>query len=211
MTAPDTVTPELHLPASLGWYREAANWLVGLATASIVFGITNLEKFSYTPFASWLYGLMLLAFLVTTVSGIFFYFFITDYAHNYLRREKYASLYNNASATPEQKQTYEQECTVSKKKADSSAQSYAFYFRIMLPSFSIGVCLAAGLALTTLLIQEKKQTPGFKVVAIPITPLTPQGALMIDETTGKSWVLQADTTSQLRWRMVEEPVSVQTP
>lgn len=209
---PDPATPELYLPASLGWYREAANWLVGLATAAIVFSITNVETLQLQSITAWLYALMLLAFLVSTLSGIVFYFFITEYAHNFLKREQCAALYALAGSTPEQKARYATNCVTSQTDANKSADSYNLYFMIMLPSFAVGVLLAFSLAVGMVLIKKPDKTArSYKLQPVPTTLLTPHGVMMIDEATGTSWLLESDTAKRFQWHIIKPPIDDTKP
>jgi hypothetical protein len=65
------------LPQTLGWYRESANWLVGLAAAALATAATFVEKFfAANLFLKLLFTLGGISLFVAVFCGLAFYFWL---------------------------------------------------------------------------------------------------------------------------------------
>src|SRR2546428_1116612 len=77
------------LPTTLAWYRDAANWVVGLSTGALAAGLAYRDEIQLaerTPRV--VFSLSALAFLVAVVAGIQFYFWITTYGNQLERSHR---------------------------------------------------------------------------------------------------------------------------
>jgi hypothetical protein len=199
MPAPD---PPLALPVTLDWYRQAANWLVGLSTAAIGAGFSVAGKVrAQTVPIRIVFLASGFAFLVAVLGGVFFYLWITNYANQLEQR---------AARLPETPAN-----TVQAQDAAlaTASKRYTFFYELLLWSFPAAVLLVA--VDVILVVCQPPGQPEIALVAGAIAHDrgTPQeGAVLLKDGSGTVWILSRDDSGKTVWRGIGfDPVPASHP
>lgn len=200
ITYPLPAYPEVHLPPTLDWYRQAANWLVGLATGVLAVGLSSADKIPFeTPGQQWIACLCIVCFLVTVGSGIAFYFWITSFANCLERREKFTNWHQNAT-TEDLKKEYLRKHVEADEASVRAGSWYTFFYNGMMWSF-----LAATLCMVLTLIGILRAEPTPKTPELTIFGADKQ-TFMVDKMSGTTWILTTDPAHHLTWQPVDIPL-----
>lgn len=189
-------------PKSLDWYRQAANWLVGLSTGglllmtSLIGDVRDADRWTSLSFA-----LAGLAFLLSVICGVLFYLHVLTLG-NTIERLAEISLGDEATSQDKEKR---QKLETKKERAE---HWFLLFYRGVLLFFPIGLLFTA--AVLVLTIVERPPPPnGFVVVNGVRSTLAGEAdtvSLLVDVHEGRSWVLRSTEAGQLRW----EPVQIQS-
>ncbi len=202
----DLAVTESKLPTTLGWYRDAANWVVGLSAGALAAAITQIDRVRGAgrgPEAIFVVAAIL--FLIALVSGIQFYLWLTSYGN---ARER--------SDAP---------------RMEKAERRFGFFHDLMIWTFHLGIIGLAVVALW-LLFAEPKSAREWSVAGVscdgPVRdagrrPSTPDVArdggrhdslafcdngrplvLKIEKYTGEARLLVADSAGHIYWTPVPE-------
>jgi hypothetical protein len=191
---PQNGSPEL--PATLTWYRDAANWIVGLSTAALAAGLTYREEIrAAAQLPRLIFFISALAFLVALVAGIQFYFWLTTYGN---QRERRDGLRGQSEA----------ESKDAESKMARAARRFGRWYGILLWAFHVGI---VGYAVSTIWLLSKDDTAGrpeasWSLAVVPAQDCCGRGRpqlFKIEEHTGRIWYLTADSTRRGVWRQIQ--------
>ena len=177
------------LPVTIDWYRQAANWLVGLSTGALGVGLTLADRVQAQSVAVQRFFLLSgLAFLIAVLSGVFFYLWITTYANQREQRDK---------AKPE-------DVAAAEQRMGTSMRRYSFMYQALLWSFTIGVGLAAGDIV--MLVTREHPTPGHWTIVSSPVPLagceTRPGTFLLNADTSAVWLLERSDSGTFGWQRI---------
>ncbi|MBO0929428.1 hypothetical protein [Fibrella aquatilis] len=193
--------PDIHLPPTLDWYRQAANWLVGLATGALAVGLSSADHIPFnTHYQQWVAGLTIACFLVTVGSGVAFYLAITRFANCLEQREKYGAWYEGITLA-EQKEIILCKHRKADKDSKAAETTYGFFYGTMLWSFLVAV---VGMVLTLVGILRAPAIPKPQKLTV-FTASIPrsQQTILLDETSNRTWLLTTDTARRLIWQPIQ--------
>ena len=205
--APAAVAPAAAtLPATLDWYRQAANWLVGLSTGAVAIGLTNLERIERSEgHIKVLCGSAGVFFLLAILSGIFFYIWLTALANGLEYREKHSASVD-AEADPGRKRELEEKMRRAEGKIARARKWFPRFYWTLMFTFPFGVLLIS-VAILVSLAQGADKQPSYSIITAP--PITINGNLgamadviRFEGKSGKAWVMIRDPSGQFRWREV---------
>ena len=197
------------LPETLSWYRDGANWVVGLSTGALAAGLAYREQLQGTtwqPRAVFIVAAG--AFVVAVVAGLQLYFWLITYGNQHEQRERLSSQLAapnaDKSAPNADKSTLEERLADAKKHADRALSVLGNLYYVLLLSFHVGV---AGYAFTTivLLSTTAPAKPEWSIAWPGDCPgATCSGAapraVVIETGLGKAWYLASDSTGATAWR-----------
>lgn len=190
-------TTQGELPVTLNWYREAANWLVGLAAAATAGSIALLETVRVAQASLRLsFALGLVGLSAAVVSGILFYWWLLKYA-NLLevdRRCRAASWPLLPSGPQDQK-----------RQADlnEAKTTYAFFHNALLWAFTLGLLAPASVGIILLFGKQPvpPDVPAYTVISIDEASRgakNPQTiALVVEAHSGQTWAIRSDSNGNL--------------
>jgi len=178
------------LPATIDWYRQAANWLVGLSTGALGVGLTLADRVQAQ--SVWIQRLFLvsgLAFLIAVIAGVRFYLWIIDYANQREQRDK--------ATKPE-------DIAAAGQRMATAVRGYSSWYRALLWSFTIGVGLAAGDIV--MLVTREHPTPGHWTIVSSPVPLagceTRPGTFLLNADTSAVWLLERSDSGAFGWQRI---------
>lgn len=218
MTAPAVV--ESKLPASLGWYRDAANWVVGLSTGALAAGITQLERIGMAAQpAQVVFALATMFFLLAVVSGIQFYFWLTSYGNAREHRDR-------LEATAARSATRDAQLTHAESTLSQSERRFGFFHDAMIWTFHLGILGFAFVALW-LLIGDPKHTREWSIAiaacdSAPLCPHRRSYVIKVEKHTGEArylidsqgiprWIVIGDETASAAARATRRPPNTTLP
>jgi hypothetical protein len=188
------VSDKYELPATLDWYRQGANWLVGLSTGAIAAGLALTDKIQGLGSGSvWLLRLAGLAFLVTVVAGVFSYFFLNSIGNALeLRagvREKIAK---------GDTQALQDELKVHQGKLEKAHGRYWVLYTVCLVAFPVGVLFGA---IEVWQITSRRPAPIAQRWRVTGVDVPGMAAVMVEESSAEAWGLVTDSASRaFVWR-----------
>lgn len=194
------------LPVTLSWYRDAANWVVGLSTGALAAGFTYREPIqSAPPFVRGVFVAAAILFLVALVAGIQFYFWLTTYGNQRERRERVAA---GMPQTRKEEQEKEVALQDAEQRLQRASRRYGYFYALLLWAFHLGVLGYA--VVTASLFTRPRPTPeAWQIVALPCCPgarcrVSQPHVLRIETTTGRAWYLAADSLAPVSWTRITE-------
>lgn len=134
------------LPHALDWYRQTANWLVGLSAASLAWLST--VAFDVLATHSWSIYLLIgagLAMVLALLAGIYFYISLTAYGHAFEELFKANELLD-AETDSNKKSELQSKVDEESKRMKSSENWYGALYLIMVICFTFGVMSITGLS-----------------------------------------------------------------
>lgn len=181
-------------------YREAANWLVGLATAALGGSFALLDKIQ--PSIGFKRGMALggAGLVVTIASGILFYFWLLK-LDNLI--EVGRDLEKDAKANPADKDKQAKLTANAKERQDAKGSMRATY-TIMIFSFFFGMLLPVGLGVTLLFGPTKSADDALRIQVVPDSTRLSLGP-------GRAWVVRVsglDRADQVRVEMPADTVAL---
>lgn len=194
------------IPATLDWYRQGANWLVGLSTGAVAIGLTNLERIEGSEgHIKILCGLAGVFFLVSILSGILFYFWLSTLANGLESKERHST--SEATETdPTKKADLQGKVKRAEAKVTKARRWFPRFYWALIVTFPFGVILVSGAILATL-ARQKSDPPSYSIIAIPVasssggTP-TAASVMRFEKKSGKAWIMIRDSAGQFKWREV---------
>lgn len=195
------------LPATLSWYRDAANWVVGLSTGALAAAFAyreDIQAATQTPRV--VFVAAAIAFLIALLAGIQYYFWITTYANQRERRDR---LQSSLTSVPSEEQPAAQaHIADAAKRMERAEQRFGYFHTLLLWSFHFGVF---GYATVTAVMFTRPNLPeeSWELVTVPCCPAArcriPQPhVLRIERTTGRTWFLTADSVRAGQWHSIPE-------
>jgi|SRR6266566_1592342 len=141
MTAPSPA--QQSLPVTLDWYRQGANWLVGLASGVVAANLALVDKITGAAF--WVEvvdGIALFLLLLVVVAGVFFYWWLTTYGN---KREKKSSLEEELAreTDPAQKASLEKKIQEAQQRMALAQTAFANWYKVLLWCFPLGLAALA--------------------------------------------------------------------
>lgn len=196
-------SPAVDLPPTLDWYRQAANWLVGLSTGAIAAGVTmSGEIRQAAPVARGLVFPTGLAFLLAVVSGVLFYFWILKFANSYERRTMLRAQHA-AESDPAKCTEIEKKIAVLDRVISTEAGAYLRFYRLLLGSFLIGVSfLAVTLFLLVMPGREAVAGDAYQLMTVPVAENDASvgvQTVLVDRRNGRTWMLVAAADGTVHW------------
>jgi hypothetical protein len=166
------------VPPTFGWYRDTANWLVGLSTGALALGAGAAERAAGAGApARALYTLGALGFLAALVSGVMLYAGLNGWGSCWLELR---DLYDDPAAGAERIEAKRGELQAARRRVTHR-------HRALLWSFPVGALAAAALGLLG------AWSPGARRAAAP--------TLVVDDS-GRVWQVGGSPDSTLRaWRV----------
>lgn len=148
------------LPTSMDWFRQSANWLVGLSSGGLAWlGSMYFDK-RIDHIANWvdlLYAAAALAFVIAIIAGVSFYSWLTNFASHYEKETESSKPGpketepapaiaegadpNGTTSAPVAPPAAEKGRSTEQIKAE---RKYAFYFNILKWAFPIAVVFTVG-------------------------------------------------------------------
>lgn len=202
MSAESTET----LPATLSWYRDAANWVVGLSTGGIAGALAyhkDLASASRTALA--IFTASTIALFLAVLAGIQFYFWITSYANQLERRNRLNStILGWPHPTDPDTEKAVEDASSKMKKAESR---FGYFYSALLWCFHIGAVGLGTVAVYAIAIP--KPTPAeWTLVTVPCCPtarcrLPQPHVLRIEKGSGTTWYLTSDSLAPAKWVPIE--------
>ena len=176
------------LPTTIDWYRQAANWLVGLSTGALGVGLTLADRVQAQ--SVWVQRLFLfsgLAFLIAVIAGVRFYLWIITYANQREQRDK--------ATKPE-------DIAAAEQRMATAVRRYSLMYGVLLWSFTIGVGLAA--VDIVMLVAREHPTPGHWTIVSSPVPLagceTRPGTFLLNADTSAVWLLERSDSGTFGWQ-----------
>jgi hypothetical protein len=178
------------LPVTIDWYRQAANWLVGLSTGALAVGLTLADRVqAQSVTVQRLFLASGLAFLIAVVAGVRFYLWVTTYANQ--REQRDAAKDDAGKVVPEQRMA-------------KSLRRAAVTYQALLWSFTIGVGFAAVDILV--LVTREHPTPGHWTVVSSPVPLvgcaTRPGTFLLNGDTSSVYLLERSDSGTFAWQRI---------
>ncbi len=194
------------LPTTLGWYRDAANWIVGLSAGAVAAGLAyHHEIQSATSGIRISFLVASLLFVLAIVSGIQFYFWLTSYANQRERRDRLDEDLKK-QVQGESRTDLRDQMSDSTAKIRSAQRRFGFFYTSLLWTFHLGTI---GFTLVTVwLVSARSEKPhSWTVTSGPCCsspgPPSPLYALRIDQSSGETWYLTVDSTKSYVWRRID--------
>lgn len=187
----EQVTPDLKLPPTLDWYRQAANWLVGLSTGALAVELSLLETIQKQPSGvKLLFTLTGMMYLAAIVTGVFFYYYMTAYANRLETKDKYLIFKNHAGLTPAQRHLYETKISEADGGMANAKTWYNMFYTASFWSFMAGALLLTA-SLGLLLVASPAADPPGRYLLLKTAPGDSALTLYpIKETKGDIWILE---------------------
>lgn len=182
----DSTKDKFELPESLDWYRQSANWLVGLASGALAITASLAEKLiAQGRISKILFTFEGLSFLVTILCGVTFHFLLVSYGN---------SLELKHWAPPEQKESFQ-------RRIGDAAASYPKFYYAMVISFAAGAIFLALLAFSAILPGQKSGISQEVIIlpeaSQPIALYAEGPILLVDRKLGEVWEVRK--TPQSGW------------
>ncbi|MEP6620184.1 MAG: hypothetical protein ABJE47_12755, partial [bacterium] len=193
---------KVELPATLTWYRDAANWMVGLSTGALAAGFAfKTELLSASSTARALFAFGAIAFFIAVIAGIQFYFWITSYANKRELRDRVRASLD--TVTPADRPAAEAKIDRLEGRMKVADMFYGFFYYLLLVAFHLGV---VGYAAAAAFVFSRPKAPDqlWDVVVVPCCTTVhckvPQPhVLRIEHTTGRTWYLSSDSLHAGAW------------
>lgn len=197
------------LPATLAWYRDAANWVVGLSTGAIAAGLMFHEEIhTGGGVAKILFGVSGLLFVIAIICGVQFYFWITSYANQREARDELtAELAKTPSDTNKQADRLKLD-----ESMDRAEVRFGNFYIGLLWAFHLGalgfVILAAALLYDDATVEPAK-TWSVVIVSGVKGHMAADRVLKVDPVNGETFELTvANTTGEHAWKRIVSPEKV---
>lgn len=184
------------LPTSMDWFRQSANWLVGLSLAALAWLGGRYEArtdHAWIPLEV-LYACTALAFVVAVLCGIGFYHWLTYFASLYEREDP-----KKPAATPETPGAADNaDGRLKDSPRDKARRRYGHFFNALKFAFPLGVLLSIATIVT--------ERYGSSTAVAAGSVLLIDGRAQ-DSTCTKYSVLKLDTKSGLVLELHNDPAS----
>lgn len=190
------------LPETLGWYRDAANWIVGISTGAVAGVLAIRESLTEAdPPAQMAAGVSAIAFVFAIVAGIQFYLWIVTFAN---QRERRNRLHADVARAADDKKGEVADAMAREERAE---RRFGYWYVALLWSFHVGT-VAAVAAAVLYLAQPPQADEAWSISQVSRcrkldcrqqVPAT----LRIETRSGRSWLLDLDTAGVSRWVPVD--------
>jgi len=193
------------LPTSLDWYRQAANWLVGLSTGAVALGLTVIGELKKQSAATKLLAAATGGTLVLTVLiGVFFYLFILNFANIRERRRDDQRKLADSRDVPARQQL---ERRIAKAKDDEREylQSINFYYRLMIVVFPLSLLFIVG-TITASVVTSGGGEGDHRVIRLPTGTPAAGRTFILDQKSGRLWEISGYDRPGSAVRVVPVPV-----
>jgi phage shock protein PspC (stress-responsive transcriptional regulator) len=197
----------LELPTSLQWYREGANWVVGLSTAALGAGFALRADVLTAPTAGRIgFVVSSFAFLVAVVTGILFYFWLNFYANESENLERI-----KAEAAPMDEAARVEMTKESKRQISRATSWYQRLYYVLFGAFFAGI-LGYMLLTAAMFWHTMPPEESWELLTVPCCVAArcrvPQPhVLRIEKRSGRTWYLTSDSTVPARWIPIAAPVA----
>jgi hypothetical protein len=197
------------LPATLQWYRDGANWIVGLSTGAIAASIAYYDKFVLLDRLALAVLLLAMgAFTLSVLCGILFYIWVIAYGN---QREYVERLQRDlAAAAGDAHKTHalKLQITASEAKRDGALEHMRAFYKPLLWTFFAGV-IALALSAGAYIANPRPPETLWSVqtmttTAAPTSPGEHAQSLVIrlDTKSGEAWFLVTGTDAKPVWRRI---------
>lgn len=201
------------LPATIAWYRDDANWIVGLSTGALAGAIVyKSDVLSAPPVTQLIILAAVICFFASVLSGIQFYVWITSYANSReFRDQRKRDLSTEPAAKHDKIQA---DITSAERQMELAQRRYGYFHTILLYVFHLGGLLFA-VGMIALFMHPKAPEQSWELVSMPCCPAVkcriPQPhVLRIEKTTGETWFLTGDSTRVGVWQRIPDADSLGT-
>ena len=201
---PNTATSEL--PTTLAWYRDAANWIVGLSAGAVAAALAYHREIQSAALGIRISFLAAgLLFVLAIVCGIQFYFWLTSYANQRELRDRLEEELKKEVHEPI-KIELTKEVSYAAAEMQTAQDRSGFFYTGLLWTFHLGT-ISFAFVTGWLVSAPSEPSHSWTVTSTSCCSspgrLSPLCGLRVDQSTGETSYLTLDSTKSYVWRRIE--------
>jgi hypothetical protein len=196
------------LPATLQWYRDGANWIVGLSTGAIAASIAYYDKFVLLDrLALAVLLLAMAAFVVSVLCGIFFYIWVIAYGNQREYVERLQHDLASAAGDAHKTQALKLQVAASEAKRDGALEHMRAFYKPLLWTFFVGV-IALALSAGAYIANPRPAETLWSLQTVTMSSAPAPGeqpkslVIRLETKSGETWLLVTGPDSRPVWRRI---------